>query len=180
MMKENPNGVIQFVINSNLLRELNERKLINYYARFMYNDESDITNDVQIKNNLIELLDWDKNGDDGLGLYCGKFESLKSKDLDKLIQFIKENGFEIKTIAYRPSKKRKLESIKIINDAIEAKEQANRERCIDINYKISGRGKKAKSCIYEGREYQSRQECIYKEDITKNQLYKYLKETNQL
>ena len=35
--------MIQLVINSVLLRELDERKLINAYARFMYNDESDIT-----------------------------------------------------------------------------------------------------------------------------------------
>ena len=31
----------------------------------------------------------------------------------------------------------------------------------------------SKPCIYEGREYNSRQECMYKERITQNQLYRY-------
>ena len=172
--------MIQLVINTNLLREIDERKLINAYARFVYDNEEDTSNDARIKENLIQLLDWDENGDNGLGIYCSKFESLKEKDWNKLIQFIKENHSEIKQLAYSPVKYRKLESIKVINDAIEAKEQHNLERFTDSNYEVSGRGKKAKSCIYEGRKYLSRQECMYKEGITKNQLYQYLKKTNQI
>ena len=52
--------MIQLVINTSLLREIDERKLINAYARFMYNDEKDTTDDTQIKENLIQLLDWMK------------------------------------------------------------------------------------------------------------------------
>lgn len=172
--------MIQLVINTSLLREIDERKLINAYARFMYNDEKDTTDDTQIKENLIQLLDWDENGDNGLGIYCSKFESLKNKDWDKLINFIKENHHEIKSISFYPSKERKLESIKIINDALETKKQHNIERFTNENYEVSGRGKKAKPCIYEGREYKSRQECMYKEGLTKYQLWIYLRNTNQI
>ena len=80
--------MIQLVVNVELLREIDERKLINAYARFMYNDEKDITDDVQIKENLIQLLDWDENGDSGLGVYCSKFEKIKRKDWEFLINFI--------------------------------------------------------------------------------------------
>ena len=163
-----------------MLREIDERKLINAYARFMYIDEKDVTEDIQIKTNLIKLFDWDINGDNGLGIYCGKFESIKKKDWIKLIQFIKENHHEIKEISYTPNKERKLESIKIVNTFLEEKEKHNIERFTDKNYSVSGRGKKAKTCIYEGREYKSRQECIYKEGITKYQLYCYLQKTGQL
>ena len=139
--------MIQLVVNVNLLRELDERKLINAYARFMYNDEKDTTDDVQIKENLIQLLDWDENGDNGLGVYCSKFEKIKKKDWEFLINFIKENHHEIKSIAYTPNKERKLESIKVINNAIEAKKQHNIKRFTDENYQVSGRGKKARPCI---------------------------------
>lgn len=172
--------MIQLVINTTLLREIDERKLINAYARFMYNDEKDTTDDLQIRENLIQLLDWDKNGDNGLGVYCSHFEKLKDKDWDRLIQFIKENHHEIKSISFSPSKERKLKSIKIINDAIEAKKKHNKERFTDSNYQVSGRGKKARPCIYEGRKYKSRQECMYKEGLTKYHLWKYLKDTNQI
>ena len=172
--------MIQLVINTSLLREIDERKLINAYARFMYNDEKDTTDDTQIKENLKQLLDWDENGDNGLGIYCSKFESLKNKDWDKLINFIKENHHEIKSISFYPAKDRKLESIKIINDVLEAKKQHNIERFTNENYEVSGRGKKAKPCIYEGREYKSRQECMYKEGLTKYQLWIYLRNTNQI
>lgn len=172
--------MIPLVVNVNLLRELDERKLINAYAHFMYNDEKDISDEVQIKENLIQLLDWDKNGDNGLGIYCSHFESIKNKDWNKLITFIKENHHEIKVLSYSDVKNRKLESIKIVNDALQAKEKHYLERFTDENYKVSGRGKKAKPCIYEGRSYKSQQECMYKEGITKYQLYKYLKETNQI
>ena len=172
--------MIQLVINTTLLREIDERKLINAYARYFCNDDDDIINEIKIKENLIQLLDWDKNGNNGLGFYCSKFEEIKRKDWEFLINFIKENGYEIKKLSYYPSKKRKLESVKIINDAIESKEQHNIERFTNENYTVSGRGKKARPCIYEGREYKSRQECIYKEGLTKYQLYEYLKETGQL
>lgn len=172
--------MIPLVVNVNLLREIDERKLINAYAHFMYNDEKDISDEVQIKENLIQLLDWDKNGNNGLGIYCSHFESIKNKDWNKLITFIKENHHEIKVLSYSDVKNRKLESIKIVNDALQAKEKHYLERFTDENYKVSGRGKKAKPCIYEGRSYKSQQECMYKEGITKYQLYKYLKETNQI
>lgn len=172
--------MIQLVVNVNLLREIDERKLINSYARFMYNDEKDTTDDIQIKDNLIQLLDWDKNGDNGLGIYCSHFEKIKRNDWKVLINFIKENKEEIKKISYYPSKNRKLESIKLINSVLDQKKKHNIERFTDKNYKISGRGKKAKPCIYEGRRYKSQQECIYKEGISKYQLYVYLKNTNQI
>lgn len=172
--------MIQLVVNVNLLREIEESKLIGAYARLVYNDELDLTDDTRIKNNLIQLLDWDKNGENGLGFYCGKFESIKRKDWDFLINFIKENEHTIKQYGYYPSKERKLESIKIIHDALQAKEQHNIKRFSDENYEVSGRGKKAKPCIYKGRKYKSRQECIYKEEITKYELYNYLRETEQL
>ena len=172
--------MIQLVVNVNLLREIEDSKLIGAYARHMYNDESDLTDEVKIKDNLIQLLDWDKNGDNGLGFYCSKFESIKRKDWEFLINFIKDNSHIIKEYGYYPSKEKKLESIKIINNAIEAKEQHNIERFTSENYQVSGRGKKAKPCIYEGKEYKSRQECMYKEGLTKYQLWVYLKETNQI
>lgn len=172
--------MIQLVINTTLLREIDERKLINAYARFMYNDEKDTTDDLQIRENLIQLLDWDKNGDNGLGIYCSHFEKLKEKDWNRLIQFIKENHHEIKSISFYPAKERKLESIKVINSVIENKKKHNTERFTDSNYKVSGRGKKARPCVYEGREYKSRQECMYKEGLTKYQIWKYLKDTNQI
>lgn len=172
--------MLQFVINTTLLREIDERKLINAYARFMYNDEKDTTDDLQIRENLIQLLDWDKNGDNGLGIYCSHFEKLKEKDWNRLIQFIKENHHEIKSISFYPAKERKLESIKVINSVIENKKKHNTERFTDSNYKVSGRGKKARPCVYEGREYKSRQECMYKEGLTKYQIWKYLKDTDQI
>ena len=172
--------MIQIVINTSLLREIDERKLINAYARFCCNKEVDISDDVIIKSNLIELFDWDKNGDNGLGVYCSKFENLKKKDWERLVKFIKDNKHEIKRLSSKYIKNKKLESIKIINDAIEAKEKHNKERFSDENYQISGRGKKAKPCIYEGRKYKSQQECLYKEGLTKFQLWIYLKNTNQI
>ena len=172
--------MIQLVVNVELLREIDERKLINAYARFMYNNEYDITDDNRIKENLIQLLDWDKNGNNGLEIYCSHFEEIKRKDWEFLINFIKENGYEIEFISRTNVKKRKLESIKIINDSIEKKKQHNIERFTSENYKVSGRGKKAKPCIYKGKEYKSRQECMYKEGLTKYQIWKYLKDTNQI
>lgn len=172
--------MIQLVVNVNLLREIDERKLINAYARFMYNDEKDTTDDTQIKENLIQLLDWDKNGDNGLGIYCSKFESIKKKDWIFLINFIKENSYEIELLSRPFVKEKKLESIKVINDIIEAKEQHNKKRFTSEDYKVSGRGKKARPCTYEGRKYKSRQECMYKEGLTKYQLWIYLKNTNQI
>lgn len=174
--------MIQLVVNVNLLREIDERKLINAYARYVYNDEVDVTDDIQIKTNLIELLDWDKNGEQGLEIYCSKFEGIKNKDWERLIQFIKENHHEIRTIAIQEGylKSRQLIHKKVIKDFIATKEAHNIERFSDKNYTVSGRGKKARPCIYEGREYKSRQECMYKEGITKYQLYEYLKKTEQL
>ena len=172
--------MISLVINTALLREIDERKLINAYARYVYESEKDLSDDNNIKLNLIRLFDWDINGDNGLGIYCGKFESIKRKDWIKLIQFIKENSYEIEKLSRPFLKEKKLENIKIINNALEAKELHNIERFSDENYTVSGRGKKAKPCIYEGRKYKSRQECMYKEGLTKYQIWKYLKDTNQI
>lgn len=172
--------MIQLVVNVELLREIDERKLINAYARFMYNNEKDTTDDIQIKENLKQLLDWDENGDNGLGIYCSKFEKIKRKDWEFLINFIKENSYEIELLSRSHVKERKFESVKVINDVIKEKKQHNIERFTDNNYQVSGRGKKARPCIYEGKEYKSRQECMYKEGLTKYQLWIYLKETNQI
>ena len=174
--------MIQLIINTSLLRELDERKLLNAYAHYFYESENDVDNEIKIKDNLIKLLDWDVNGDNGLGIYCSKFEEIKRKDWEILINFIKENYHEIRTIAIQEGylKSRQLTHEKVIKDFIATKEAHNVERFSDENYTVSGRGKKARPCIYEGREYKSRQECIYKEGMTKHQLYEYLKNTNQL
>ena len=172
--------MIQLVINTNMLREIDERKLINAYAKKVYESEKDIEDDDNIKINLTKLFDWDINGDNGLGVYCGKFESIKRKDWIELIQFIKDNSSEIELISRPFVKEKRLENIKVINDALETKELHNIKRFTNENYTVSGRGKKAKTCVYEGKEYKSRQECIYKEGITKYQLYEYLKKTGQL
>ena len=172
--------MIQLVVNVNLLREIDERKLINAYAKHMVYDDRCLSDDSLIRENLKYLLDWDAFGDNGLAVYCGKFEKLKEKDWIRLIQLIKDNTYEIKELSYAPNKQKRLEHKKIIFDALERKETRDKERCSDENYKVSGRGKKARSCIYEGREYKSRQECMYKEGLTKNQLYRYLEKTNQV
>jgi hypothetical protein len=172
--------MIQLVINTSLLREIDERKLINAYAKKVYESEVDVKDDDIIKLNLTKLFDWDINGDNGLGIYCGKFESLKRKDWEKLIQFIKENSYEIELLSRPYVKEKRLESIKVINDVFETKKQHDINRFTNENYQVSGRGKKARPCIYEGREYKSRQECMYKEGLTKYQLWIYLKETNQI
>lgn len=172
--------MIQLIVNVNLLREIDERKLINAYAKKIYESKVDVEDDDIIKINLTKLFDWDINGDNGLGIYCGKFESLKRKDWERLIQFIKDNKYEIEKISRTPLKEKHLENIKIIIDFLEAREKHNVKRFTDENYQVSGRGKKARPCIYKGKEYKSRQECIYKEGITKHQLYNYLKETEQL
>lgn len=172
--------MIQLVVNVNLLREIDERKLINAYARHMYNDESDTNDDDKIKENLIQLLDWDINGDNGLGIYCGKFESIKRRDWPVLIQFIKDNRKEILNLSYIPKKKRKLESIKLVLSEIERKKKKTTEHYLDENYKLGNRGVPNKPCNYKGKTYQSRRECWEKEGITQAELYKYLALTGQL
>lgn len=172
--------MIQLIVNVNLLREIDEDKLLNAYARLIYTNEEDIFNDNKIKENLIQLLDWDKNGDNGLGIYCGKFENIKERDWKILIDLIKENYLRIEKFS-RPFVKEKIkEQNKVIDDVIKSKERHNKERFTSENYKVSGRGKKARPCIYKGREYKSRQECMYKEGLTKYQLWIYLKNTNQI
>ena len=172
--------MVQLIVNVNLLREIDEDKLLNAYARLIYTNEEDIFNDNKIKENLIQLLDWDKNGDNGLGIYCGKFENIKERDWKILIDLIKENYLRIEKFS-RPFVKEKIkEQNKVIDDVIKSKERHNKERFTSENYKVRGRGKKARPCIYEGREYKSRQECMYKEGLTKYQLWIYLKNTNQI
>ena len=161
-----------------MIREVDERKLINAYAKLVYEDSNSITNDTIIKQNLEKILDWDSCGDQGLGIYCSKYENIKRKDWEKLISFIKENSYEIQTIA--PLKAKKLDFQKKILTAKEKRELHNKERLLSEDYQFTGRGKKAKSCIYNGKFYKSRQECIYKEGITRYKLYKYLEQTNQL
>jgi len=170
--------MIPLIINTLMIREIDERKLINAYAKLVYEDSNSITNDTIIKQNLEKILDWDSCGDQGLGIYCSKYENIKRKDWEKLISFIKENSYEIKTIA--PLKAKKLDFQKKILTAKEKRELHNKERLLSEDYQFTGRGKKAKSCIYNGKFYKSRQECIYKEGITRYKLYKYLEQTNQL
>lgn len=168
------------VVNSILLRELDEDKLIKAYAHLIYSDEEDVTDGVRIKENLKQLLDWDINGDEGLGIYCGKFEKLKESDWVILIHFIKEARLEIQRLSEESAEQRRLESRKVVNSFLERRESHRKEHFTNENYQVSGRGKKAKPCVYEGREYKSQQECMYKENITQYKLYKYLKETGQL
>lgn len=172
--------MIQLVVNTNLLREIDERRLINTYARLMYNEEKDTSDDETIRRNLESILDWDIRGDRGLAVYCNKFESLKRKDWEILIQFIKDNAFEIKNISYSYKKERKEMEKKIVLSKIELKEKHNKERASSENYQVSRRGKPAKPCIYEGRYYKSRYECRYKEGISQNKLYRYLEKTGQI
>lgn len=172
--------MIQLVINTVLLRELEEEKLIREYAKHMYSSKEDVEEDSVIKNNLQQLLDWDINGDNGLALYCGKFESIKRKDWELLISKIKENKSLIENLAKSPLKEFQLKQEKVIKDHFEKKELHNIERFTDKNYTVSGRGKRAKPCEYNGKIYSSRQECRYKEGITQNQLYRYLERTNQI
>ena len=172
--------MIQLVINTVLLRELEEEKLIHEYAKHMYSSKEDVEEDSVIKNNLQQLLDWDINGDNGLALYCGKFESIKRKDWELLISKIKENKSLIENLAKSPLKEFQLKQEKVIKDHFEKKELHNIERFTDKNYTVSGRGKRAKPCEYNGKIYSSRQECRYKEGITQNQLYRYLERTNQI
>lgn len=171
--------MIQLVVNSNLLREIDEGLLIRRYAKFYYNDNESIENDALIKQNLKNLLDWDKNN--SIPIFCSKFESIKRRDITRLINFIKENGPEIvRTYNAQYKNKKKREEVSFIKDYLKVKEQKIAENYLNPNYKVSGRGKKAKPCTYKDRTYLSRSECQYKEGITKGQLYKYLKETNQL
>lgn len=168
------------VVNTTLLREIDERALINRYAKYCYDNNESVENDTLIKQNLKELLDWDYYGDNGVPVYCNKFESIKRKDWNILIQFIKDNAYEIRNLSYVPRKKKRLEKIKAIKTDKEKKEEHNIERFTDKNYEVSGRGKKAKPCTYKGKVYKSRQECRYKEGISQNQLYRYLEETGQV
>lgn len=159
-----------------MLREIDEHKLLSKYARLFYRSDEDINNEDIIKNNLIKLLDWDKSGDNGLGFYCGKFENIKRKDWEFLINFIKSNSQTIKSIGLDDNVK--LEEFKLIKTELEKKEEKIKQHFIDENYKV--KRKSAKPCIYEGKTYKSRQECMYKEGLTKAQLYKYLIDTKQL
>lgn len=171
--------MIQLVVNSNLLREIDESELIRKYAKFCYKDNESVTSELVIKTNLKNLLDWDKNN--SIPIFCSKFESIKRKDITRLTKFIIENGQEIiRTFNAQYKRGQNLEIENTVKEFLKVKEQKIAENYLDPNYKVSGRGKKAKPCTYKGRTYLSRSECQYKEGITKGQLYKYLKETNQL
>ena len=165
-----------FIINTNMHRELNERSLVNCYARLVYEDESDTSEYDKIIANLDTILDWDKSGELGLGIYCSRFEKIKKADIAGLVQFIIDHAYEIKELSYAPKKRKREEIYKAMNLG---KIRAT-ERLKDPNYKTSNRGIKARTCIYEGREYKSRQECIAKEGISNFKLYEYLKKTGQV
>jgi len=172
--------MIQLVINTNMLREIDENKLINYYSRLYYWNKKDITDDNKIRLNLENLFDWDANGDNGLGIFCSKFESIKRKDWEILIQFIKNNGSIIKEKAKPFLNRKREENKKIILSKYQQKKKAEIEYLKSDNYKATTSGKPAKSCIYEGRIYKSRKECMAKEGIDNFKLYEYLHKTGQV
>lgn len=165
----------QIVVNSTLLREFPKNIFLLYYARFYYKSDEDLTNEGVIQNNIKDLLDWDANGDSGLEIFCSKFESLKRRDLKTLTDYIINKAEEIKKKAKEPIKLRELEHYKVIRSEQEKQEEKIKEHFCDENYEANPYGKPAKVTIYEGRVYKSRQECMYKEGLTKNQLYQYLK-----
>lgn len=172
--------MIQLLIKTDLLRELDERKLIKAYVRLVYIDMEDVEDNLKIKNNLVQLLDWDANGDNGLGIYCSKFEDLKRQDWNNLIELIKDHKEEIIKLSKEIESKKSLENRKQVQSYLEKVNKKKEERYLDRNYTVSGRGKKARPCTYKGRTYKSRTECVYKEGISKFRLQQYLKETGQL
>lgn len=165
----------QIVINTSLLREVSKSKILNYYAHFYYFDELDLTDENRIKDNLLNLFDWDMNGDSGLGVFCSKFESVKRKDLDRITKYILENANKIRKLSKEHFKERVLNFNKLILTKDEISEQKKKDHFCNKNYEVNPYGKPAKVTVYKGRVYKSRQECMYKEGITKNQLYQYLK-----
>lgn len=171
--------MIQLVINSNLLRELDENRLLKTYARLVFINNEDLEDDIKIRDNLIKILDWDVYGDKGLGLYCSNFETLKRRDWDVLVQCIKDNKLSIIRYAKEPSQKEIAEKKEVL-DFINKKELKKKEFFTNVNYTVTKKGKKARSCIYEGRVYKSRQECRYKEGISQSKLYRYLEKTGQV
>ena len=172
--------MIQLVVNSCLLREFDEDKLTRRYAEYYYENDESVSNDTLIQQNLEKLLDWDVLGDKGLGIYCSKYESIKRKDWPVLIDLIKTNKKKIELLSRPFVKNKHLEETKLVLKEQELKEEKAKEHFSADDYTVSGRGKKAKPCTYEGRTYKSQQECLYKEGLTKWQLYVYLKNTNQI
>lgn len=161
---------MDLIINTSLLRELDERKLIIAYARYMYRTEEDINNDSLITTNLKILLDWDYGGDQGLGLYCSHFESIKRKDWKRLIDLIKKNKDEI--INFPRNENDVIFNIKRNLN----KYRVNKTIYDEIDYEPRNRRIKAVPVIYKGRPYKSHRECMYKEGITYYALKKYLKD----
>ena len=170
--------MIKLIVNTNLLREIDERKLITTYARLITSD--DFSDRNIIKDNLKQILDWDSLGNKGLGIYCSQFEDLKKSDWETLIDFIIDNSEEIINLSKKSKKLKEEELNKLVLSEAEKKEVRNQELYLDENYKVSGRGKKAKPCTYKGRTYKSRKECQYKEGISHSDLYIYLAQTGQL
>ena len=130
---------MQLVIKTSLLRELDEYKLVEAYAHLVYVDSTDVENDIKIKDNLIKILDWDVNGDNGFALYCSKFEDLKRKDWKKLISLIKINKDDIIRISKNKSQQA-LQNIKEVHSYLENEEAKKIKRYSNINYTVSGRG----------------------------------------
>lgn len=154
---------------------MSERVLIHRYAHYFYRSPEDGNNDTVIRQNLEKLLDADGEGGGlGVAVYCSRFESIKKRDWKRLINFIKKNAREIKILSYVPAKQDRIREAQEIRLMLKEKRKRRSKRF--DNYKISGRGKKAIPCVYEGRHYLSREECMFRENITKRALYTYLKE----
>ena len=123
---------MQLVIKTSLLRELDEYKLVEAYAHLVYVDSADVENDIKIKDNLIKMLDWDINGDNGFALYCSKFEYLKRKDWKKLISLIKINKDDIIRLSKNKSQQA-LQNIKEVHSYLENEEAKKIKRYSNIN-----------------------------------------------
>lgn len=155
-------------INSNFIRELDLNKLLKYFAKYeLINDEM-LKDDLTMQDAIEDLCDWDRTGDDGLALYCGHFESIKREDMKFLIDYIRNNISSIDSELKEVLNRQKLDE-----EALKTKRR--------LEYYDSDRYNKrddSKKTVYKGRVYDSRNECITKEGITKAELYKYLVEQN--
>ena len=169
----------QIVINTSLLREFPKSKFLLCYAKFYYLTDEDISSEGKIQENIVDLLDWDKHGDSGLEIFCSRFESIKRRDLKMLVQYVLDNVNEIKRLSKKYIELRALENQKVIRTNEEILEEKMKKHFCAEDYEVNPYGKPAKKTIYKGRVYKSRQECMYKEGITKAQLYKYLKKNEK-
>ena len=166
------------IVNSTLLREFEERDLLNYYTYYVKNQE-DIEDEVKIRANLEYILDWERSGEAGLGIYCGKFEYPREVDWQELIKLIKDTGQII--LDNKPENAKPKQEGKI-------KYTTHNEKYLDkyVLNNIFVKEKKVppriapKGCWYQGVYYPSRYQAIAKTGLKKRELYKYLEETGQL